>query len=157
MTLCIQDQAAFETTKRLLAQVVNEGLVVASFLHIESNDTTWLCLQRPESTNPESNVSQVRVPICADTSPNITESGRVVSLVRPDALQAPVILEYHTPHESSVEYDPGTIFAHLYAWFEGKALVDLKEEIIAELRNSAANQGILTCSTHFREIVDMNM
>jgi hypothetical protein len=149
MTLCIQDYAAFETTKRLLAQIVNEGLVAASFLRIEFNNTTWLCLQSPESTNPKSNISQVRVSICADRLPIITERGQVVSLVRPDSLRPPVILDYHTSFESSNEYDPGTIFEHLYAWFGKMAVIDLREKIVAELRNSAANQGTWTLVNPF--------
>ena len=141
MTYNLHQQAAFETSKRLLAQIVNEGLLTASTLHINGGSAMWLCFKSPDYSSNEIGTRAVMVTICPDTAVGIMQGEKVVSLLRPESLRLPIVLE-GASGEMSIEHDPGKLFALLHGWFEGKAVADLRDEIITELQNSAANQGM---------------
>ncbi|KAJ5800903.1 uncharacterized protein N7518_002971 [Penicillium psychrosexuale] len=128
------DRALFETTKRVLAEIVNEGLVYAKLESTATGEPQILCLQ--SILNPQDG-SLVKVPIKAGTIIE-TKDDRVVSVVRPDSLQPPVIIA-DTGHG---ELDPGTLFKFLSTSFSDVAGETVVDEIVQELRNSAANQDI---------------
>lgn len=124
------DQALFETTKRVLAEVVNEGLVGAKVEVTAPRGPSTLCLLSPDDG------SCVKVGLKPGTVIEMKE-GRVVSVVRPASLQPPVIVG----DTRNQELDPGAIFGVLSAWFKDVANDTMFEAIVQELRNSARNQG----------------
>ncbi|OQE80157.1 hypothetical protein PENNAL_c0047G00432 [Penicillium nalgiovense] len=126
------NRASFETTKRVLAEIVNEGLVHAKLEITTSEGPQILCLL--STLNPEGE-SLVKVAIKPGTIIEMRDD-RVVSVVRPGSLQPPVILA-DTNHE---EFDPGTLFKVLSTSFGDVASGTVLDEIVRELRNSAANQ-----------------
>ncbi|KAK6829130.1 hypothetical protein RU639_003328 [Aspergillus parasiticus] len=123
------DQALFETTRRVLAEVVNEGLVRAKVEVTASEGPGTLCLLGPQD------VSWVKVGVTPGTVIEMKED-RVVSVIRPESLQPPVIVE----ETGNQELDPGTIFAVLSALLKDVADETVLEAIVQELRNSATNQ-----------------
>lgn len=134
MTLSRHDQASFETTKRLLAELVNEGLVDAKLENSTPTSSHHLCLR---SLLGPQDATCVRVGLVADTVVE-RQDDRVISVVRPDTLQPPVSLG----NAMNQELDPGTIFKFLSPGFiDSTGEKVIAEEIIEELRNSARNQG----------------
>ncbi|KAL4955992.1 ferric iron reductase FhuF-like transporter-domain-containing protein [Aspergillus filifer] len=129
--------ARFETTRRLLSHLVNEGLCSAFTDHEKDDDTEWLCLI---GTNTDRNASPIlKVQHIDPASLTINNTGRVISLVRPHQLKPPVLLldEGAQPH---TELDPGLLFKTLYPMFELPHTECLREDIAQELQNAAANQ-----------------
>ncbi|KAJ6184953.1 hypothetical protein N7519_006254 [Penicillium mononematosum] len=126
------NRASFETTKRVLAEIVNEGLVPAKLEITAPEGPQILCLL--STLNPEG-IALVKVAIKPSTIIEMRDD-RVVSVVRPDSLQPPVIIA-DTNHE---EFDPGTVFKVLSTSFGDVASETVLDEIVRELRNSAANQ-----------------
>lgn len=134
-----QPQARAETTKRLLAQVVNEGWV------------TTLCLS---STTPQQKgIIDCNLVPNQDTNHATSRRIRVTvngvlkkqGLWRPNDFQVPVLL-FACPDDDDSgieEDDPGSIFEFLSPWFACEE--GTKGGIAAELRNSAAMSGI-SCS-----------
>lgn len=127
------DQACFETTKRVLAEVVNEGLVYGKLEAAAPGGPEMLCLQ---SLLSPQNGDLIKVAVKAGT---VIESRNslVVSAVRPDSLQPPVI-NIDTGEE---ELNPGTLFKFLSTSFSDVADEIVLDAIVQELRNSADNQG----------------
>lgn len=103
------NRASFETTKRVLAEIVNEGLAHAKLEITTSEEPQILCLL--STLNPEGE-GLVKVAIKPGNTIEMRDD-RVVSVVRPDSLQPPVILA-DTNHE---EFDPGTLFKVLSTSF----------------------------------------
>ncbi|KAJ5175036.1 IucC family-domain-containing protein [Penicillium canariense] len=124
------DQASFETTKRLLAEIVNEGLVSAKLEVTAPSGSQMMCIQ----STPQDG-SLVKVAIKAGTIIE-TRDDRVVSVVRPDSLQPPVTIA----GTDDGELDPGTLFEFLSTSFGDTASETVLDEIVRELRNSADNQ-----------------
>ncbi|GMF66906.1 unnamed protein product [Aspergillus oryzae] len=124
------DQALFETTRRVLAEVVNEGLVRAKVEVTAPEGPGTLCLLSPQD------VSWVKVGVTPGTVIEMKED-RVVSVIRPESLQPPVIVG----ETGNQELDPGAIFAVLSALLKDVADGTVLEAIVRELRNSATNQG----------------
>jgi hypothetical protein len=135
-----RDQAAFETTKRLLFHLVNEGLVSATLPHAISGDDRYLILQK--SGVSKEGTSCVKVSICPGAVIQIRDA-RVVSLLNPEILAPPVVLEKGCGGTLKrwAELDPGTLFDFMYSWFVNNNQEALREQIVRELRNSATNQG----------------
>ncbi|GMG04741.1 unnamed protein product [Aspergillus oryzae var. brunneus] len=125
------DQALFETTRRVLAEVVNEGLVRAKVEVTAPEGPGTLCLLSPQD------VSWVKVGVTPGTVIEMKED-RVVSVIRPESLQPPVIVG----ETGNQELDPGAIFAVLSALLKDVADGTVLEAIVRELRNSATNQDI---------------
>lgn len=143
------NRASFETTKRVLAELINEGLVHAKLEITTSKGPQILCLL--STLNPDGG-SLVKVAIKPDTIIKMRDD-RVVSVVRPDCLQPPVIIA-DTNHE---EFDPGTLFKLLGTSFGDVASETVLDEIVRELRNSAANQGkILQMSSYPLVLKDLS-
>ncbi|KAI1850686.1 hypothetical protein JX266_003968 [Neoarthrinium moseri] len=132
MILTERDKALFETTKRLLAQVVNEGLCDATVEICHLGETRQLCLH-PRSGSEDA--SLVRVTL----KPGIvlaTNDNHVISIVRPEYLQPPIIAR----NKDLYDRDPEVILECMKSWF----ILDISENIIKEigreLRNCADNQ-----------------
>ncbi|KAE8422529.1 IucC family-domain-containing protein [Aspergillus pseudocaelatus] len=123
------DQALFETTRRVLAEVVNEGLVGAKLETTALGGAGTLCLLSPQDG------TWVKVGVKPGTVIEMKED-RVISVVRPASLQPPVIVG----ETGNQELDPGAIFGVLSASFKDVANETVLEAIIQELRNSARNQ-----------------
>ncbi|KAF4971965.1 hypothetical protein FZEAL_9703 [Fusarium zealandicum] len=117
-----RSRARGETTKRLVAQLVNEGLATLS-LAIDDKDS---CSLRARITGQDSAAQWMTLPINNGLSST--------HHLRPNDLQLPVTL--FSDNKETIEDDPGSVFAFTAAWF----LCDEKTKtaIVAELRNSAA-------------------
>jgi hypothetical protein len=135
--LCRRNRALFETTKRLLSQIVNEGLACATIKRSESPMQRLLCLHNRLSPTAEDG-RWVTVSLQPGTRIEV-QGDRVVSLVRPDSLQPPVVIGDTTIERE--ELDPGTIFRFIRCWLADDASETVLEQIAQELRNSADNQG----------------
>lgn len=134
--LSIRDQALFETAKRVLAQIINEGLVSAQLEQSTTKESQTLCLQ--SILNPQDG-RLIKVALKIGTIIEIRD-GLVVSVVRPDSLQPPVTIAATGCGES----DPGTLFKLLSTSFRDITSDTVLDEMVNELRNSAANQGKVT-------------
>ena len=144
-----RDKACFETTRRLLSHLINEGLCSVSVEPNLSGGLRWLCLHDKNNVPEAHTSSRVKVHITTATSVAI-ESGQVISSVRPDQLVAPVLLEFNlqSPLSTRKELDPGVIFENVYPWFQKICEPSTKDLIKRELQNSAANQGGLDWNLH---------
>lgn len=131
------DRALFETTRRLLAEIVNEGLVDATIGG--SSDNPHLNLL-PRVDVKSDAAKWVRVGVKPGTVLE-TKDERVVAVVRPDSLQPPVIIGFNGEEEEREELEPGTLFQLLSPWMVEDASEDVLDGIAHELSNSAKNQG----------------
>ncbi|KAJ5117453.1 hypothetical protein N7448_011085 [Penicillium atrosanguineum] len=125
-------QALFETTRRVLAEFVNEGLVDAKLEVSAPGISQSLCLR---SLLGLQDGHWVKVGLKAGTAIE-TKDNRVISVIRPDTLQPPVILG----DSLNEVLDPGTIFKFLSPGFMDITSGTVIDEIANELRNSASNQ-----------------
>lgn len=128
-------QALFETTKRLLAEVVNEGLVDAT-IGGSKNDQCLYLNSRLQAT--ENDRKWVKVGLQPGTVLE-TRDGKVACVVRPDSLQPPVVVGNGDGEEEDL--DPGAFFKFLSPWLVEDADEEILNEIALELGNSARNQG----------------
>ncbi|GAB1201674.1 hypothetical protein APSETT445_000257 [Aspergillus pseudonomiae] len=126
------DQGLFETTRRVLAELVNEGLVDAKVEVTVPGGSQVLCLLSPQDD------ICVKVGIKPATVIEMRED-HVISVVRPASLQPPVIIG----DTGNQELDPGAIFGLLSASFKNNADETVLGAIAQELRNSARNQAPL--------------
>ena len=133
------DRASFETTKRLLAEVVNEGLAGATLETSESTKQQRLILQRNQSSSLKSE-RWVEVNLRPGTYTGI-QGGKVVSLVRAESLQPPVTLGDTTLGKRQ-ELDPEIILEFMSSWIVGDDVDEILLRAIGkELKNSSNNQG----------------
>lgn len=116
-----QDAARFETTKRLLTGLVNEGLAHAAIT------SQTLRLTGPTADGKYITVSLKSVP------------ANFAGFIRPEMMQQPIILG-----DGATEYpelDPGAIFLFATPWFAQDIDDEAKERVSKELSNSALFQG----------------
>lgn len=137
------DQAFFETTKRLLAEIINEGLLDASIAG--SNDkhqsNLYLYLHPRQDSSVADDARWVRVNVRPDTKLEARD-GRVAAVVRPDSLEMPVVIGSKEESEGSdEELDPGVLLRFVSPWLLEDAGQTVLDEIALELQNSARNQG----------------
>lgn len=131
------DQALFETTKRLLAEIVNEGLVDATTGGSKNQPVLYLH-RRFDSNSTKDDGTWIRVSL----KPGMvleTKDDRVVAVVRPDSLQPPVVICDGEKEEK--ELDPGMLLRFASPWLLGDVRENVLEAIALELQNSARNQG----------------
>jgi hypothetical protein len=124
----IQDQSRFETTKRLLAQLVNEGFAVATLIHHQ------LIFH---SANGDK-VLWIRAHLRQDTLIH-SEGTRVVAPLRPECLQPPVLLG--KGDRETDELEPGAVFRFIFPWFTHTAEGSFLETMADQLRSTAQMQG----------------
>jgi hypothetical protein len=169
-----EERAKFETTRRLLASLANECLVHSTILKpskVDDGSPLWLCLSErapdPESRHRRctrtstSNCSRIWVALSSADIKSaddlemkkdavITSHG----VLDPEDLVPPVIVEVDTSSPDStnrrrVELNPGVLFGLMYPWFGDDHEPDgIRDQIIEELEDSAANQGLFT-TQHF--------
>lgn len=137
------DQACFETTKRLLAEIINEGLVDATVAGSNDDDKPNLCLYlHPRQDSAVADDARwVRVSVKPGTILEV-RNGRVAAIVRPDSLEMPVVIGSKEDSKGGEEEpDPGVLFRFVSPWLLEDAGQSVLDEIALELENSAVNQG----------------
>jgi hypothetical protein len=128
--------ARFETTRRLLSHLVNEGLCAA---YLEPTGTEQLQWLRMISTNVDSTgKSTVKVRMVREKL-GLNEYGQVNSLLRPHQLRPPVLLFEH--EQSHPELDPGVILQFVFPWFAKPEIESMRDPVAQELKNASVNQG----------------
>ncbi len=134
----LKEQAAFETTSRLLACLVNEGLVKA----FTCSNGTCLCLRNPQETGTGSDELIVSVGLSEVFAENATFK-LTKSLLHPEDLRLPVAIRHATGdvQYKTTEPDPVALFDAIYPWLGGNE--DARRQIVQELMSSAGNQGEL--------------
>ena len=150
MILSRTQAAEFETTRRLLACLVNEGLVQATIVHAsESKPVTWLELQSVKA--PQLRPAQPRVRIATSSHVGLRSSEKPLGLfLQPDEIVPPVIVEYRNDgghvdgSEKVVEFCPAKLFDIIATWSldQGRMSSAVREQIAEELNSSARNQGL---------------
>lgn len=153
MMLSCTQAAEFETTRRLLACLINEGLVQTRIVSkSESEPVTWLQLQNLKETQPQPAGPRVCVATSSDAKLSWTEKPQGLFL-QPDDLVPPVIIEYGNAggdvegsegSKKVVEFRPAKLFDLIATWFLDPELIDsaVREQIGEELNSSARNQGL---------------
>lgn len=132
-----KNRAGFETTSRLLAQVVNEGLAAATVKTSGNMHQEYLILTRHQESfeNPE---RWVKVGLLPDTHYELRD-GQVISLVRPGNMKP--LISIGTLFMETEVLEPEVIFEHMRPWLLNVADESLLQEIGRELKNSSDNQG----------------
>ncbi|PKX97831.1 uncharacterized protein P174DRAFT_510732 [Aspergillus novofumigatus IBT 16806] len=119
-------RALFETTKRVLAQSINDGLVDATIEPF------------PTSSKPQCVILRGKEDVGILPYARVELNGvRVTGFLRPDDLQLPVQIEHATGGLQD-EVDPGTICQIVCLWQTER--VKSEESLVREVRNSAENQ-----------------
>lgn len=136
--LTTRHRGCFETTKRLLAQLVNEGLVIATSLATDSEYRCQLIIHGSQECGAKD--IWIKTNVRPDTFIDI-ECGRVLPILRPESLLPPVILGGRASEEEIEELDPSTIFRFIFPWLKHIADEALLETMADQLRNTAENQG----------------
>ncbi|GIJ86766.1 siderophore [Aspergillus pseudoviridinutans] len=132
----VRERASFEVTKRLLCQILNEGLVSGTLETFEP-EGPYLCLfSNGCVTEKPGKCIRVRLQPSARAGIFI-RSGRIVSLVRPEMLQMPVTL-VDGPFEGR-ELRSGPLFQFASSLFTEHVEATTLEEIASGLENSEAN------------------
>ncbi|KAI5805935.1 IucC family-domain-containing protein [Geopyxis carbonaria] len=122
--LTLTQQACFETTRRLLACLVNEELVQATVQSF--NNTQWLCIHdKPQKQHR----LRLYVPLSGPVD--------IRNLLDPEDLLPPVVIE-EVNESNRIELDPGVIFKLVYPWFGDDKKIG--ENITQELESSAELQ-----------------
>lgn len=120
-------RARGETTKRLLAQLVNEGLTTLDFLD-ESHDSAT---RRPRITGQrEGNPGRW---LTLSAVHGVITTGHL----RPNDLELPVTL--CSGNNEALQDDPGAIFEFISVWLDCNEA--MTASVVQELRNSAAMLG----------------
>lgn len=133
----IRRRAHWETTKRVLAQAVNEGLAIGT---IEASANPSLLLRAP---NPEAIAGYdgrwIKCGIRADAYIEM-DNLRVIGFVRAEDLLNPV-LTGSTTGEASEELGPGVLCRIICSWQPELAQSNGGESLIKEVQNATDNQG----------------
>lgn len=149
--------AEFETTCRLLACLVNEGLVHASVVHDDSSAVSiWLELRSWEESPGDRGTIRIRAAI-SPASRLIDTEESLQTTVRPIDLAPPVVIT-HTHNDATmgelpgmVELNPAVLFDTVTPWLVDQGLdLDKQKQIKAELENSARNQGLYVSPYNLR-------
>jgi hypothetical protein len=144
--LSVRERASFEVAKRLLCQILNEGLVSGT-LEISESEGSHLCLFRNDCVT-EKPEKCIRVRLQPTAQAGIfMRSGRIVSLARPEMLQMPVTLVDGT--SEGWEVRSGALFRFASGLFAENIKATTLEEIALELENSEANTGSRRLSSLF--------
>ncbi|OAA35706.1 Aerobactin siderophore biosynthesis, IucA/IucC [Beauveria brongniartii RCEF 3172] len=137
LSASIRRRAHWETTKRVLAQAVNEGLATGT---IETSaSSTSLCLRAPDPKAIDGHDGTwIQCGIRADAY--VEKDGRrAVGFVRAEDLLNPVLTQ-STTGEASEELDPGVLCRIICSWQPELAQPGGGEKLIKEVQNAADNQ-----------------
>ncbi|KAH6980825.1 ferric iron reductase FhuF-like transporter-domain-containing protein [Ilyonectria sp. MPI-CAGE-AT-0026] len=107
------DVAFFETTRRLLSHLVNEGLCLAFIEPTAKDPVQWLCLTSTQ--RDYGSTCMVKVHFIPERVV-LGDAGQITSLVRPHQLRPRVLLDCDD-QPLRLELDPGVIFQSVYPWF----------------------------------------
>jgi hypothetical protein len=136
-------RAHWETTKRVLAQAVNEGMAIGI---METSATSSLCLHAP---NPEAlagyDGAYIQVGIRVDAYVEM-DGRRVIGFLRAEDLLKPVLIQ-STTGEASQELDPGVLCRIICSWQPELAERGGGEKLINEVQNATENQGKFSAAT----------
>ncbi|KAE8386171.1 IucC family-domain-containing protein [Aspergillus alliaceus] len=132
------DQACFETTRRLLAEIINEGLATARVAITDS--TRQLVITSNSEHLRKTPERWVKIGLLQGAYIGLKD-GKVVSLVRPENLTPPPMV-FDDCTERPV-LDPEVIFSFMRPWFLDEADDSLLREIGKELKNSSNNQALV--------------
>ncbi|GLA24864.1 siderophore [Aspergillus niger] len=130
-------RALFETTKRVLASAINDGIACAT-LESCNSPSLLLCLRSPGGAMASDEDAWIKCGMRADAYVE-TDGGRVVGFVRADDLLGPVLTQ-NLNGEISEELDPGVICGVICRWRSRQDESDAVEILVKEVRNSANNQ-----------------
>lgn len=135
----MEQVAQFETSKRLLAQLVNEGLLHAYICLPKVSHKYGISLKSADTAKAATDVASVIVHVNLNAYLEV-EGDRVLPMLRPEYLEEPIVLE-QSNGESTIETEPGKIFRSLYTsvapeWVEPIAA----EKIAHELSTTSLNQ-----------------
>ncbi|KAJ5887435.1 siderophore [Penicillium taxi] len=123
----IQDRSRFETTKRLLAQLVNEGFAIAILIHQKIHF---------QKSNDDKDI-WIQVNLRHDTFIK-TEGTQVLPPLRPECLQPPVFLGKGA--SETEELEPGAIFRFIISWFTHITEERVLETLADQLGDTARMQ-----------------
>jgi hypothetical protein len=138
-------QALFETTKRLLSSVINEGLVTATLSKTPSKPSILRLskIQTPSPSPAHPLEKWLQVGLASESESNLytNPSGNLVSLLRPEWLVPPVVIA-HNGEEKEAE-GPDVLFRFLCGeLFVVAPAGEIVDQMAVNLINSAANQGM---------------
>ena len=143
-TLCdgertLRQRALFETTSRLLAAVVNEGLARGSVSRSEQGKDLGLRVHGCETSKEDLGLS-IWVGLAGDV-PYDAVHLTLISPLYPTDLKLPVLImnAQSTSAKERRELDPGVLFSIMYPWFGNDKAICARIE--KELTDSARNQG----------------
>lgn len=129
------EKPCFETTKRLLAALINEGLAHATIKGEKEEPHRSIYLRSYDSSRQDQS-------IVVQTTPGALiedRNGEVLPVIQPSMLCPPVIVTGKGTRSTMT--DPGDIFTFISPWFEDMASQQILQEISHHLRNSGSNQG----------------
>ncbi|PYH34612.1 uncharacterized protein BO87DRAFT_435878 [Aspergillus neoniger CBS 115656] len=136
-------RALFETTKRVLASAINDGIACAT---LESCNSTslLLCLRSPGGAMASDEDAWIMCGMRADAYTE-TDGGRVLGFVRADDLLGPV-LSRNLNGEISEELDPGVICRVICRWRSRQDEEHAVETLVKELTLSKLHRACLAQS-----------
>ncbi|KAJ5676224.1 hypothetical protein N7462_009121 [Penicillium macrosclerotiorum] len=124
-------EAFWETTKRLLAELINEGLAEGSVKTSKVSNERYLHLRHDSSPN------WVKVGLMHGAWVEMREN-IVISVIRPETLEPPVFIGHSQKVEE--ELDPSLVFSFVSPWFSDHANGEVLDTISRQLKNCAENQ-----------------
>lgn len=127
----------FETTKRLLAALINEGLISARISGSKQEPHRIIHLSQNEA-GPDGE----SVPMAVQVTPGALiedRNGEVLPVIQPNMLHPPVVVIREGIEDKMV--DPGQVFDVISPWFKDTASQSAIDEVSRHLRSSGSNQG----------------
>lgn len=129
--------AQFETSRRMIACLVNEGMI-----HASVDQSGYLNLHSPEVSKNHEGLT-VRVGLTGDAAREWLES-TTKPYLQPSELSVPIMIrrELEGQAEDVTETDPTVLFTLMSPWFTSeKTSQEAVGTIIRQLKSSAENQG----------------
>ncbi|KAL3477387.1 IucC family-domain-containing protein [Aspergillus californicus] len=133
----IRRQALFETTKRVIASAVNDGLARATIEASPSSNLS-LTLRSPQATTDDED-TWIKCGVRVDAYIEM-DGTDVLGFIRADDLLPPV-LHRCTTGEVLEQLDPGVICRVICLWRPEQYSSDAVQALVNEVRNSADNQA----------------
>lgn len=144
-----RQEAEFATTSRLLACLLNEGLIGATIeKNADRENGSWILLQGLKDSQDQTAHLRIRVALRHDARLSWTGS-LPTSFVEPTDLAPPVLVKYNgiengrEDSEERVELHPGKLFVTIATFWLDDELIEpkIRTEMTDELTNCTENQG----------------